>query len=97
MQEPILKAVAMPPRIFWAPFYLAVLNLVVQFPLMLFWVVFAQGSPIWFIFTILIAHIFLIMHSSYDPHLYLMIVAWVRCFPHSTKNTYPTKGAKFAP
>ena len=31
MNEPILKAVAMPPRLFWAPLAPAILNLAIQF------------------------------------------------------------------
>ncbi len=97
MQEPILKAVAMPPRIFWAPMMLAVANLIVQFTLMLLYLALFQGNIIWFIATIAIVHAFLVAHSTYDPHLYLMIVGWFQSRPHMTKNTYPTRGAKFAP
>ncbi len=97
MKEPILKAVAMPPRIFWAPFALAIVNLTVQFALMLLWVAVAQGSPMWFMFTIVLSHIYLIVHSTYDPHLYRMLGSWGRSHPHITKNIYSARGAKFAP
>ena len=97
MQEPILKAVAVPPRIFWAPFALAIVNATVQFGLMLMWVAVAQGSPMWFIFSIVAVHTFLVVHSTYDPHLYRMLGAWGRSRPHTTENVHPSRGAKFAP
>lgn len=97
MKEPILKAVAMPPRIFWAPFALAIVNAVVQFGIMMMWIAVAQGNPIWFIATIALGHIYLVVHSTYDPHLYRMLGAWGRARPHATKNIYPSRGVKLAP
>lgn len=95
MHEPILKAVAMPPRIFWAPMIPAIANLAVQAPIMFMWIA-AGNNPIFFIGTLLLAHIGIVIYGVKEPHLSNMMRA-AGPMMGGTKNVYPSKGNKLAP
>lgn len=97
MREPVLKAVCMPPRLFWAPAIVAGANLIVQFSLMLMWVGLTGRSIMPFIISIPVAHAAIVEWGSKDPHLSKMLVSWGRSGPTSTKNVYCCRGTKFAP
>ena len=97
MREPILKAVAMPPRIFWAPMIPALVNFSTQVPLIFMWIGLFNGNPIWAMATILLVHIFIIVYGAREPHLSHMMLSWGQNGPANTKNIYPSKGNKFAP
>ena len=78
MKTQILKAVAMPPRIFWAPMLPAIINLVVQIAVM---ILLMMGYPgkfnlNIFMLTILVVHIGLIVWGIQEPHLSTIIPAW---------------------
>lgn len=97
MKEPILKAVAMPPRVFWAPMLPMVANFSVQMAIM----VMLQGAfpgkvnPILFIFTFLVAHIFLVVYGVREPHLSKIMQSrgpFIRFY----KNVYRARGKKLA-
>lgn len=96
MREPILKAVAMPPRLFWAPFVPAVVNFSVQMGVMLMCAVAFQVNPLWFIPFFLTGHIIIAAYAWREPHLSKMMMTYG---PMSTpsKNVYPSKGNKLAP
>ena len=96
MREPLLRAVAMPPRIFWAPFLPAGINLAIQFPFMFMGMGIFNMNPLVFVVPIVIAHIFLIVYGAREPHLSSMIRAFGRVAPKS-KNLYKCKGNKLAP
>lgn len=100
MREPILKAVAMPPRIFWAPMVPTMLNVAVQVPIMFLWIASDIGSggsnPIWFMGTIVLVHIFIIIYSVHEPHLSNMMRAWGPMATPS-RNVYRARGNKLAP
>ena len=95
MREPILRAVAMPPRIFWAPFLPAGINLAIQFPFMFMGMGIFEMNPLIFVFPIVIAHTFLIVYGAREPHLSAMIQAVGRVAGGS-KNIYKCKGTKLA-
>jgi len=97
MREPILKAVCVPPRLFWAPAALAGVNLIVQFSLMLMWTGATGKSIMPFIATIPIVHVIIVGWGKREPHLSKMLVSWGRSGPTSTKNIYRSRGTKFAP
>ena len=98
MKEPILKAVAMPPRVFWAPMLPMVANFSVQMAIM----VMLQGAfpgkvnPLMFIFTFVAVHIFLVVYGVKEPHLSKMMLTYGPMATPS-KNIYPDKGNKLAP
>ncbi len=95
MREPILKAVAMPPRIFWAPAVPAMINFAVQAPIMFMWI--GSGrNPIFFIGTLIIVHAFIVIYSVKEPHLSNMMRAWGP-LASPTRNVYKGKGNKLAP
>ena len=97
MREPILKAVAMPPRVFWAPMIPAIVNFSTQIPLIFIWIGLFNGNPIWGIWTILAVHLVIIIYGAREPHLSHMMLAWGQNGPTTTKNIYHSRGNKFAP
>ena len=56
MREPVLKAVASPPKILWGPFLPVLLNLGVQFPIMFVSIGAFEINPIIFVASILLVH-----------------------------------------
>ena len=97
MREPILKAVAVPFRLFWAPAEVAGANLIVQFSLMLMWTGLTGRSIMPFVFTIPVVHAIIVAWGSKEPHLSNILMSWGRSGATSTKNIYRSKGTKFAP
>ncbi|MBQ9090028.1 MAG: hypothetical protein IJY58_03165 [Alphaproteobacteria bacterium] len=96
MREPILKAVAMPPRIFWVPVVPAIVNFSVQMGITLMFVVVYQWNPLWFIPFILIGHIIMAAIAWREPHMSNMMMTYGPMASPS-KNIYPSKGNKLAP
>ena len=96
MREQILKAVAAPPKILWAPFLPVLLNIGVQFPFMFASIGTFGVNPLIFVATIAIVHLFIIIWSSKEPHISNMIQGFGQCY-HFTHNIYKVKGKKFAP
>ena len=97
MREPILKAVAMPPRVFWAPMTPAIINFATQIPLLFIWIGLFNGNPIWAIWTILAVHLVIVLYGAREPHLSHILLSWGQSGPATTKNMYHSRGNKFAP
>ena len=95
MQEQILKAVAVPVRILWAPAVPALINFGLQVPFLFMWLA-MQKNPLLFLVTLPIGHIIIIAYSTKEPHLSNMIKANGPFFI-KTRSIYSTKGNKFAP
>ena len=74
MREPILKAVAMPPRVFWAPMYPAVVNFSIQMGIMCVCTTTFNLNPIYFIGTIAVSHGLIAAYSVREPHLSKMVL-----------------------
>lgn len=97
MREPILKAVAMPPKVFWAPMFPMIVNFAVQMGIM----VILQGAfpgqvnPIVFIATFVIAHAGLVAYGVREPHMSKMMQAYGP-FLMPSKNVYHSHGDKYA-
>ena len=89
MREPVLKAVASPPKILWGPFLPVLLNLGVQFPIMFVSIGAFEINPIIFVAII-------VLWGTKEPHISSMIQAFGQTY-RVTKNLYKTKGNKFAP
>ncbi len=96
MRDMILKAVAQPPKLFWGPVLPVALNAGLQFPLMFMMIGVGDVNPLVFIFTIIIAHGFIILAGTREPHLSAMIQAFGQTNKVST-NLYPERGNKFEP
>ena len=95
MNEPILKTVAMPPKLFWAPFLPAIVNLAIQSPIMILMIGAFDLNPLYIVETLFAVHIFLIIAGTREPHLSRMMEAQGP-FAKTYKNTYPGGGRKLA-
>ena len=96
MKEPILKAVANPPKILWAPYLPVLLNLGLQSPIMMMCIGVFGMNPLMFMVTLPITHMVIIAYGAKEPHLSGMIQAFGSC-SSGTNNMYKVKGKKFAP
>ena len=75
MKQQVLKALANPPRIFFVPYSLAVLNFVVQF--VVFIIVYVsllvffgiEITPVIFLGSVILVHMILAIYSKKDPQL----------------------------
>lgn len=96
MKEPILRAVAMPPRLFWAPMAPAGANLGVQLPMALFAQAFGSLNPLWIVVTLVIAHTFIVIAGIKEPHLSKMMESQGPFLFRLYSNIYPERGRKLA-
>ncbi len=96
MREELLKAVAQPPKVLWAPMVPAIINLGIQFPVMFMAMGVADLNPLFFVVLIIAAHVALIVAGQKEPHLSNMLRAYGQTYIKTT-NLYPVKGSKFEP
>ena len=96
MREEILKAVAAPPKVLWAPMVPAIINLGVQFPVMFIAIGVGNMNPLSFIFLIILSHVALCAAGFKEPHLSTMLQAYGQTYIKTT-NLYQVIGNKFAP
>ena len=97
MRAPILRAVAMPPRIFMAPFVLAMANFTIQAAWMFILIGVFGINPLLSLTTIVLGHVFLVIAGTREPHLSKMLQAWGMNGPATSRNIYKSKGVKLAP
>ncbi|MBR7158685.1 MAG: hypothetical protein IKD08_03265 [Alphaproteobacteria bacterium] len=96
MREPILKAVASPPQLLWAPFLPAVANFGIQLPFMFIALGVFEMSPLWFIPSMVGMHIILVVYGMKEPHLSTLLESYGK-FAGGSHNMYKSKGTKLAP
>lgn len=96
MRAAILKAVANPPKIIWAPVLPALLNLGFQFPMMFITIGVGDINPLLFVFCIAGAHFLIIIMGNKEPHISRMIQAFGKT-NKTSRNLYKEKGNKFVP
>lgn len=96
MREEILRAVAQPPKVLWAPMVPALINLGVQFPMMFIGMGIGDVNPLFFVASIIMAHVALIGFGIKEPHLSTMLQAYGQTYKKTT-NLYAVKGNKFEP
>ena len=96
MREEILKAVAQPPKVLWAPMVPAIINLGIQFPFMFMGIGIADVNPLYFVTCIIMSHIALVFAGLKEPHLSTMMQAYGQTYINS-RNLYEVIGNKFAP
>ena len=97
MREPILKAVAMPPRLFWAPMQIAGANMAVHLSMMLILIAVLDLNPLWVIASLLATHATLVSYGTREPHLGHMLMAWGKSGPATSHTIYHSRGVKLAP
>lgn len=95
MREPILKAVAVPVRVLWAPMIPALANVSIQAPILFFWVA-MEKNPMIFMITLFLVHIIIVAYSVKEPHLSNMLKSQGPFFT-KTKTMYSGRGNKLAP
>jgi hypothetical protein len=96
VKEEVLKSVASPSQVFYAPFMLAVLNLVMSIVLIILLLIFRMGGYIWAPILLLIClHIVLIIVGKREPHIDSMLIARGRV-KIETKNIIKEDGKKFS-
>jgi len=96
MRDLILKAVAQPPKLFWAPVLPAGVNAGIQMPMMFIGIGVGDINPLVFVFSIVLMHMAIIAAGVREPHLSAMIKAFGQTNKVS-KNLYPEGGNKFEP
>ena len=96
MREEILKAVAQPPKVLWAPMIPAIINLGIQFPMMFMGIGVANMNPLFFITMIIMSHAALCMAGFKEPHLSTMLQAYGQTYMKTT-SLYQVIGNKFEP
>ena len=97
MREPILKAVAMPPRIFWAPMQVAIINMTVHLAIILIMIAVMDLNPLWFLASLIVTHSILVSYGAKEPHMSRMLMAWGKSGPNMTHSIYTNRGIKLAP
>lgn len=96
MRAAILKAVANPPKIIWAPVLPALINLGFQFPMMFITIGVGDVNPLLFVISIVSVHVGIILLGNKEPHISRMIQAFGQT-NRTSKNLYKEKGNKFVP
>ncbi len=98
MRETILKAVAMPPRVFWAAMLPAIMNFLIHGSL--FFMLLGVGlDPLWVLWMVIsfvIFHILLAAYTTREPHLSKMLQSRGQLPVWFDKKVYPDKGTKLA-
>lgn len=95
MKQQVLKALANPSQIFYVPYALAVINFLIQF--IVFVVVFVISlvvfkrdiQPLWFLLSVIIVHMFLIVFSKRDPQIGQIISAKINLLKHKIPGKLP--------
>ncbi len=89
MRQKVLKALANPPRIFYVPYTLAVLNFLIWFVLFIFCMVVTlilppHEPPMWlplvFLGIVFITHTILAFYSKKDPQISQLIFSGLNIF-----------------
>ena len=95
MKQQVLKALANPPRIFYVPYSLAVLNFVVQF--LVFIVIYVSAlvffdmevPPLLFLLSVVIVHMLLALYSRRDPQIGQILSARIQLLKHKIPRRLP--------
>lgn len=96
MRTMVLRVIAEPPQIFWAPLLPAAANILFNVASMLFFIIIYNVTPIPFFITTLIGHVLIAVYAVRDPHLSTLMTAWMET-RKKTKNMLRVKGNKYAP
>lgn len=97
MKENILKMVAQPPRLFYAPFMLGVINILVHIVVLLSFVATFQGGKIVFvIISVVVFHAILVVVGKKEPHISGILKSFIKS-PNGSKNIVKEKGCKYLP
>jgi hypothetical protein len=90
----VLRVLAEPPQIFWAPVLPAAGNVLLNVTVMLFGIIIYNVNPIPFFITALIGHGFIAGFAVREPHLSNLMTAWIET-RRKTANLVGAKGNKY--
>jgi hypothetical protein len=96
MKTLVLRVVAEPPQIFWAPLLPAAGNVLINITAMLFGIMGFNVNPLPFFATILIGHGLIAGYAARDPHISGLFSAWM-VTRRKTANLVAVKGNKYVP
>lgn len=96
MRSLVLRVIAEPPQIFWAPLPPAAGNVLINITAMLFGIMAFNMNPLPFFLTMLVGHGFIAGYAAKDPHLSSLISAWMVARRKST-NLLSVRGNKYVP
>jgi hypothetical protein len=94
MRTMVLRVVAEPQMMFWAPVVPAAGNLSLNVILMMFGIVLFDLNPLPFFGSTLAGHLFIVAYAARDPHLTTLIKAWSAA-KDKTANIVKVKGNKY--
>lgn len=94
MRSMVLRVVAEPQQMFWAPVAPAGGNLILNFTLMMFGIVLFDLNPLPFFATAFAGHLFIAAYAARDPHLTTLLQAW-NVANRKTVNLLKVKGNKY--
>lgn len=95
MREVIYRSVAMPPKLFWAPFLPAVANFGLQMPIVFIFIALYDLNPLWMFPFIGAGHTLIAIAGVRDPHL-SNVMATKGKFLGGTNNVIKSKGYKLS-
>lgn len=96
MRTLVLRVVAEPPQLFWAPLLPAVGNVFINISAMLLGIMGFDLNPLPFFAVMLFGHALLAGYASRDPHISSLISAWM-VSRRKTVNLIPVQGNKYVP
>jgi hypothetical protein len=96
MKTLILRVVAEPPQIFWAPLLPAAGNVLFNISAMLFSIMAFNVTPLPFFVTLALGHALIAAAAARDPHLATLVAAWM-VSRRKTVNLLVTPGNKYVP
>ena len=96
MRTLVLRVVAEPPQVFWAPLLPAAGNVLINITAMLFGIMGFNVNPLPFFVTMLVGHLLIAVYASRDPHISGLISAWM-VSRRKTINLIPVQGNKYVP
>lgn len=94
MRTMLLRVVAEPQQIFWAPVLPAAANVMLNVSAMMFCIVLFNVNPLPFFVTSLVGHAVIAGYAVREPHLSTLIAAWMET-RRKTVNLRPAKGNKY--
>ena len=97
MRQQVLKALANPPRIFYVPYSIAVMNFVVQFLIFIILLIISllvggitgggiPVNPLYFLLSVIGVHLILAGFSKKEPQLANIIAAKIQLFKRRVQN-----------
>ena len=93
----ILHAVANPKQFLWAPFEMAIINMIIAVAFMLLCIALLGVTPFFCVIPLIVGHVILVGLGAQNQHLTTTIRAMGK-YPGSRKNLAAVKvGVKFTP